>query len=86
MTNEEAFRYHRAHCSGCSEYAYHMGASGRPKTVLAAMPFPYRKQYGFDTQAVKGDAGFDSPPPPSLTDDLTLLMRLRKMYGPDFTP
>lgn len=71
MTNEEAFRYHRAHCAGCSEYAYHMGASGRPKTVLAA---------------VAGDAGFDSPPPPSLTDDLTLLMRLRKMYGPDFTP
>lgn len=39
MNQTEAYRYHRQHCTGCSEYQNHMGASRTTgdKTVQRAV-------------------------------------------------
>jgi hypothetical protein len=71
--NSEAFRLHKMHCTGCSEYRNHGGAVDDSKTAQ---------------RTVAMNAGFDSPPPPPYLDgdDEPLLDRLRRMYGADFQP
>lgn len=53
MKQEESFRLHKVHCSGCSDYSNHMGARGRLNEYRTS-------QEGLESQ----HGEFDPPPPP----------------------
>ena len=56
---KEALRLHSFYCAGCSEYGGHsVGASGKTDSTVTL---------GTDSDQ---NAGFDSPPPPSMTGHL----------------
>jgi hypothetical protein len=52
----EAKRLHEFHCTGCSEYGNHGGERSARLD----------KGRRFDTPVHQRNAGFDSPPPPSI--------------------